>query len=87
MSYNIKDKQLFNISLRLDGMVKGGLESFQSSDALFIIESFQEIIRKEDDIISILATLVVGIVGSVIATYIVRFVDKKLHKNNRHESK
>ena len=67
-------------------MVKGGLESFQNSDALFIIESFSEIIRKEDDIISILATLVVGIVGSVIATYIVRFVDKKLHKNNRHES-
>lgn len=27
--------------------------------------------------------LATGIVGSVIATYIVRFIDKK-HKNNRH---
>lgn len=51
------------------------------------IESFQEIIRKEDDSISILVALVVGIVSSVSATYIVRFIDKKMHKNNRHESK
>ena len=49
--------------------------------------SFDEILRKEDDNIEILVALLIGIVGSIIATYLIRFIDKRMHKNNRHESK
>ena len=49
--------------------------------------SFDEILRKEDDNLEILVALLIGIVGSMIATYLIRFIDKRMHKNNRHESK
>ena len=49
--------------------------------------SFDEILRKEDDNIEILVALLIGIAGSMIATYLIRFIDKRMHKNNRHESK
>ena len=49
--------------------------------------SFDEILQKEDDNIEILVALLIGIVGSMIATYLIRFIDKRMHKNNRHESK
>ena len=49
--------------------------------------SSDEILRKEDDNIEILVALLIGIVGSMIATYLIRFIDKRMHKNNRHESK
>ena len=48
---------------------------------------FEEILRKEDDNIEILVALLIGIAGSMIATYLIRFIDKRMHKNNRHESK
>jgi uncharacterized membrane protein YeaQ/YmgE (transglycosylase-associated protein family) len=41
----------------------------------------------ESDTINIMEALIIGIVGSIIATYIIRFIDKKMHKNNRYESK
>ena len=30
--------------------------------------------------------LIIGIAGSVIATYLVRFLDKLMHKNNRPDN-
>lgn len=43
--------------------------------------------RKEDDIIDIFVALIVGTVGSIIATYLVRLIDKLIHKNDRHSPK
>ena len=40
----------------------------------------------EDDTIEYFIALGIGIVGSIIATYVVRFIDKKGHKNNRRKS-
>lgn len=76
----------FLFRLDRDGLL-GGFESFQSSDTLSYRYPFEEIIRKEDDNIDILVALLIGIVGSMIATYLIRFIDKRMHKNNRHESK
>ena len=85
--YNIEDKHLSHISFKARWDGKRRFRVVPKQWCFVFIESFQEIIRKEDDSISILVALVVGIVSSVSATYIVRFIDKKMHKNNRHESK
>lgn len=62
-------------------------ELFQSSDTLFIIEILSwKYYERRNNIIEIFVALIVGIVGSIIATYLVRLIDKLGHKNNRHES-
>nr|DAZ82619.1 MAG TPA: TM helix protein [Caudoviricetes sp.] len=61
-------------------------ELFQSSDTLFIIEILSwKYYERRNNIIEIFVALIVGIVGSIIATYLVRLIDKLGHKNNRHE--
>lgn len=59
----------------------------RNSDNPVYINPFKEIMRKEDNIIDIFVALIVGTVGSVIATYLVRLIDKLIHKNDRHSPK
>lgn len=86
MRYNRKDKQIiqhFNLA-RLRWL--GGLSHIRT--VMFCLYRYphdimQEILTKEDNVVTlsvIIITIVYGTVSSVLATYIVRFIDKKAQK-------
>ena len=86
MSYNRKDKQISNILILARLRWLGGMSRIRT--AMFCLYRYprnimQEILTKEDNVVTlsvIIITIVYGTVSSVLATYIVRFIDKKAQK-------